>query len=295
VTSVTRQHGTLTKIEVQRDNRVTAITCQPFPLIAYDAPCGDHRNIVDSGSVSSHLRRALPWTIIGSLIALTIISIVWSASQAPRFFDTPGSGSSSATKVLRKAAWDTEHSKSFTAVTYEGGQEPTQVVYQAPDISSSKVLLDLSIVSVGDYTYISSGCKKMTWDKFPSPTGYGPGGVMYDLDILLSSQKVVRRGDQYLAEWVPSFPGVRADVVATVKQKKVVAERETFIYGNGTGWFLRPFTQHNYGYTVRYTRINSSPPIKVPPRGTLEEGNQEGVSRGCASYGAVSFGFPTNS
>jgi hypothetical protein len=119
--------------------------------------------------------------------------------------------------------------------------------------------------------------------------------VMYDLDILLSSQRVVRRGNEYLAEWVPSFPWVRVDVVATVRRDKVIAERETFIYGNGTDWFLRPFSQHNYGYTVRYTRINSSPPVKVPRRGIVQEGRRQDVARACESYGAVSFSFPTSS
>jgi hypothetical protein len=118
---------------------------------------------------------------------------------------------------------------------------------------------------------------------------------MYDLDVLLSSQRVVRRGDKYFAEWVPSFPWVRANVVATVRRNKVIAERETFTYGKGTGWFLRPFAQHDYGYTVRYTRIDSSPPIRVPRRGIVETGSHEGPFRACASFGAVSFEFPTSS
>jgi hypothetical protein len=211
------------------------------------------------------------------------------------FFDIPGSGSSSAAKALREAALATKDSKSFTVVTHQRGEDPNPVVYEAPDISSSKPLLDFSIVSVGQYTYIPDQCKKKSWEKIFTPTGYGPGGVMYDLDLLLSSQRVVRRGDKYLAEWVPSFPWVKVDVVATVKRNEVIAEQETFIYGKGTGWFLRPFSQRNYGYTVRYTRINSSPPIKVPRRGIVEEGSHKGAFRACVSFGPVSFGFPTSS
>jgi hypothetical protein len=241
------------------------------------------------------LRRAIPWTVVFALAVLTVFSVVWSVSQAPRFFDVPGSGSSSAALSLRGATLATEHSKSFTVVTQQRGEDPSPVVYEAPDMSSSRPLLDFSIVSIGQYTYIPSQCKNESWEKIFTPTGYGPGGVMYDLDILLSSQRVVRRGNEYLAEWVPSFPWVRVDVVATVRRDKVIAERETFIYGNGTDWFLRPFSQHNYGYTVRYTRINSSPPVKVPRRGIVQEGRRQDVARACESYGAVSFSFPTSS
>lgn len=246
--------------------------------------------------LTSTLRRSIPWTVVVALVVLTVISVVWSVSQAPRFFDVPGSGSSSATKTLRAAALATKDLKSFTVVTRQRGEDPSPVVYEAPDLSSSKPLLDFSIVSVGQYTFVPGQCKKKSWLKIFTPTGYGPGGVMYDLDILLSSQKVVRRGDEYLAEWVPSFPWVKVDVVATVKRNMVIAEQETFIYGKGTGWFLRPFAQHNtYRYTVRYTHINSSPPVKLPRGEIVEDGSHNGAYRSCASFGAVSFGFPTSS
>lgn len=245
-------------------------------------------------TVTSLLRRAIPWIVIGALTVLTFFSVIWSASQAPRFFDIPGAGSRSAARALRDAALATKDSRSFTAVTHRRGEEPSAVIYEAPDISSSRLLLDFSIVSVGKYTYISDGCKKKSWDKFFTPTGYGPGGVMYDLDLLLSSQKVFRRGDKYLAEWVPSFPWVRVDVVATVKRNKVISEKERFIYGKGTGWFLRPFARHNDGYTTQYTRINSSPLVEVPRRRIVDEGSHERAFRACASFGAISFGFPTS-
>ena len=241
-------------------------------------------------------RRAIPWVVVAALFVLTIISVIWSISQAPRFFDTPESGSSSAAKTLRDAVLATKDSTSFTVVTLQRGEEPNPVIYEAPDLSSSQPFLDFSIVSVGQHTYIPSQCGKKAWEKIFTPTGYGPGGVMYDLDLLLSSQRVVRRGDKYFAEWVPSFPWVKVDIVATVKRNRVVAEKETFTYGKGTGWFLRPFAQHsNYGYTVRYAHINSSPPVKVPRRGIVQERREEGAYRSCASFGAVSFGFPTSS
>jgi hypothetical protein len=245
--------------------------------------------------VVSQLRRVVPWTLIGSLVALTVVSVVWSTSQAPRFFDVPTSGSTSAAATLRAAALATKDAKDFTVVTFQPGQEPSQVVYEAPDRSSSKPLLDISIVSVGQYTYISGQCKRKTWNRYLTPTDYGPGGVMYDLDVILSSQRVVRRGDQYIAQWVPSFPSVKVDVVATVKRNRVIAEKETFVYGKGTGWYLRPFVDRKFGYTVRYSHIDSSPPIKVPRQGIIEEGSHEGQPRGCATYGAVSIGFPTSS
>lgn len=245
--------------------------------------------------VSSTLRRTIPWTVVGALVVLSAFSVIWSASQAPRFFDVPSSRSSSVVNALREAALATRDSKSFTEITRERGEGPNPVIYQAPDMSSSKPLLDFSIVSVGQYTYIPSRCGMKSWEKIFTPTGYGPGGVMYDLDVLLSAQRVVRRGDEYFAEWVPSFPWVRVDVVAAVRRDKVIAERETFVYGQGTGWFLRPLAQHDYGYTVRYTRINSSPPIRVPRRGHVETSSREGPFRSCASYGAISFEFPTSS
>jgi hypothetical protein len=226
---------------------------------------------------------------------LTVISVIWSAAQAPRFFDVPSWSSSPAAKALRQAALATKESKSFTLVTHQRGQDPSSVVYETPDLSATSPLLDISIVSVGQYTYVSSPCKKRSWEKIFTPTGYGPGGVMYDLDLLLSSQNVVRRGDKFLAEWVPSFPWVKVSVVATVRRNKVIAERETFTYGKGTRWFLRPFVEHNFGYTVRYTRINTSPPITVPRNGVAVEGSSQEAFRACASFGAISFGFPTSS
>ncbi len=237
----------------------------------------------------------MPWSLVGALSALTVFSVIWGASQAPRFFDVPSSGNSSAAKALREAVLATKDSKSFTVITHQRGEDPSTVIYEAPDISATKPLPDFSIVSVGQYTYVLSQCKKKSWEKVFTPTGFGPGGVMYDLDLLLSSQKVVRRGDEYLAEWVPSFPWVKVDLVATVKRNRVVAEQEIFTYGKGTGWFLRPFAQHNYGSTVRYTRINSSPLIKVPRCAIVEEETHEEAFRTCVSFGAVSFGFPTSS
>lgn len=245
--------------------------------------------------LSSRLRRAIPWALLGALTALTVISVIGSAAQAPRYFDVPGWSSSSAAKALRHAALATKESRSFTLVTHERGEDSRSVDYESPDLSASKPLPDISIVSVGQYTYLSGQCKTQSWEKIFTPTGYGPGGVMYDLDLLLSSQKVIRRGDTYLAQWVPSFPWVKVNVVATVKRNMVVAERETFIYGRGTVWFLRPFVQHNFGYTVRYTRINDSPPITVPRHGIAVDGSRGGAFRACVSWGAISFGFPTSS
>jgi hypothetical protein len=244
--------------------------------------------------VNARVRTSVPWTIIASLVVLTVGATAWSTSQAPRFFGTPGPGSSSAAKALRDAAWATKESKSFTLVTSQANAGP--VIYQEPDISSSKPLFDFSIVSVGQYTYMPSQCKGVSWVRFFTPTGYGPGGVMYDLDLLLSAQRVVHHGNHYIAQWVPSFPWVRVDVVATVRDNKVMAEKETYVYGKGTQWFLRPLSQHSeYGYTVRYTQINSSPAIKVPQRGTIQQESGGGMPRGCATYGVVSFGFPISS
>jgi hypothetical protein len=156
-------------------------------------------------------------------------------------------------------------------------------VYQSPDKTSSLTLPEFKVITDGPYTYFSDSCNKKKWERTLTPWNYGPDNVMYDLNLLLSSQRVVHVGDEYRAEYVPNFPAVKVDIVATVMHRRVVAERESFSYGEGTGWHLYPFHQQNYGYTVNYDRIDSSPPIIVPPQKDVQdvEPSKSGAIRIC--------------
>jgi hypothetical protein len=109
-------------------------------------------------------------------------------------------------------------------------------------------------------------CSKGKWERLYEPNSYGPDGIMYDLDLLLSAQQVNGSGHRFLATYVAPGGSVEVVINAKVDSGRVVREAERFIYGSGTGWYLSPFRPGNHGYTLIYSKIGSSPPIKVPPR-----------------------------
>jgi hypothetical protein len=233
---------------------------------------------------------------MGVLTAGALVSALVSVATAPRFFDAPAANPGSAAATLRHAVIVTESLKSFTEVTYQRGQNPSAVVYQSPDTSYIKPLPDFPIVSEGQYTYVRDNCTKRLWERVRTPFQYGPGNALYDLDLLLTAQRVTRRGDRFVAQYVPSFPSIEVDIIANVQRNKVVAEKEVFTYGKGTNWYLRPWTTPNIAYTVRYSHFDSSELITVPSRRQLVKSNpnEPEAFRGCGSFVAVSTFLPTD-
>jgi len=212
------------------------------------------------------------------LVLLTITtsaSIIVGIAQSPHFFGEPDHGSIKARQVVRSAAFATQHARSFTELTVERNQVTGSVIYQSPDKTLSsftgfKEFIAFQQINIGSYEYFE-GCSKHNWERLYSPTSYGPDGIMYDLDLLLSAQQVTRHGDQFLATYVASGGSVEVVITANVKLGEVVRETERFIYGPGTGWYLGPYRPRNHGYTLIYSRIGTSPPIKVPPTSEVKD------------------------
>jgi hypothetical protein len=246
-------------------------------------------------ALSSKMRSGAALITTGALVAACLIAALLSASQAPRFFGTPGPNSWPAAEALRVAVMNTEHSQSFTAVTYQHGQSPQSVVYQAPNKASIELLPHFPVVSVGQYTFYRDNCTKTRWERESTPTRYGPADVMYDLDLILSSQRIVKIGSRYLAQYVPSFPWVKVNIVVQLERGRVFSERESFDYGKGTGWILRPFSNQNFAYTVRYTKIDTSPSITVPRPADTEDLSGNEAVHGCGSFVVVGTRIPTDS
>jgi len=209
------------------------------------------------------VRRLIPWVIMSLLTITTAASIVVGVSQSPRFFGIPNRGSIQAKREIRSAALATEDSESFTELTVEHNQVTGSELYQSPDKTLSS-FLGFKQINVGSYMYFG-GCSKRKWERQYAPDSYGPDGIMYDLDLLQSAQHVNGSGHNFLATYVAPGGSVEVVINAKVESGKVVREAERFIYGSGTGWYIGPFRPRNHGYTLIYSKIGSSPPIKVPP------------------------------
>jgi hypothetical protein len=209
------------------------------------------------------VRRLIPSVIMALLAITTAASIIVGVSQSPRYFGIPNHGSIRAKQRLQNAALATEYSESFTELTVEHNQVSGSELYQSPDKTLSS-FLGFTQINVGSYMYFG-GCPKRKWERLYQPNSYGPDGIMYDLDLLLYAQKVNERGHTFLATYVAPGGSVEVEINARVKSGRVVREAERFIYGSGTGWYLGPFRPQNHGYALIYSKIGSSPPIKVPP------------------------------
>jgi hypothetical protein len=209
------------------------------------------------------VRRLIPWVIMALLTLTATASIIIGVAQSPHFFSAPDHGSVRAKQQLRSAAFATKDAASFTESTVERKQLTGSELYQAPD-RTLVAFLRFKQINVGSYTYFE-GCSKRKWERLYTPTSYGPDGIMYDLDLLLSAQQVNRLAHHYLATYVAPGGSVKVVITAKVAFGRVVSETERFIYGPGTGWYFGAFRPRNHGYTLIYSKIGSSPSITIPP------------------------------
>lgn len=209
--------------------------------------------------------RLMPWLAVGLLASFTLGATVLSIRQAPRYWGIPASGSSRAKAELRRAIKDTEASASFTVSQTTGSNQLGPTVYQAPNMTLN-TLSTLETETVGPYSYIhSDACPGQKWYRYRTAFHYGPGNVFLDLDYLWNSQRVERVGNQFYAEWVPSFPFIKVIITATVRNNRIAREVERFRYARRIDWLIRPVKPRNYGYTLSYSRFNSSPRFSAPP------------------------------